>query len=230
MITIIHGDDISSSRQFYLEQKQKSKNRIEFEGEKITLSELSQIIGGQSLFGEQKDVFIENFLSSKKSKDLKPMIDFLKNNHKNLNVFLWEKQQLTSASVTPFKDAIVKKFSLPQALFSFLDSIVPGNSTKSIKLFHETLESSKEEVVFFMLVRQFRLLLALSENSEDEQIDEFKRMVPWQKPKLAKQAERFGKDQLITNYKKLFEIDLGIKTGASSLPLTQSIDFFLLSL
>ncbi|MBU2632524.1 hypothetical protein KKG52_02300 [Patescibacteria group bacterium] len=229
MITIIHGDDISSSRRYFIEQKEKSKNHIDIEGDKINLSDLAQVIGGESLFGEQKDVFIENLLSSKKSKDAKSTVDSLKDNHKHLNIFLWEKQELTVSNTSFFKDAILKKFTLPKSLFAFLDSLKPNNSNVSVKLFHETLKSSKEEIIFFMLIRQFRLLIALLEQ-DSEQIDEVKRMAPWQKQKLINQSKLFGPIILKQAYQDLFKLDLGIKTGSGIFTLIPAIDFFLLSL
>ena len=109
-----------------------------------------------------------------------------------------------------------------------MDSIKPGNGPQLVKLFHQTLETAEIEIIFFMLIRQLRLLLALSEKEETpESIDEIKKMAPWQKGKLHNQAAFFTQEQLLTLYQKLFVIEVGQKTGGLSSSLTSTIDFFL---
>ena len=80
-----------------------------------------------------------------------------------------------------------------------------------------------------MLVRQIRILLALSEKSS-EQIDEVKRLAPWQLNKLQRQAVSFTPSQLIDLHTQLFEIDRDMKTGELSTPLSTTIDILLLSI
>ena len=85
------------------------------------------------------------------------------------------------------------------------------------------------ELIFYMIVRQFRLLLSLtSEGSKN--IDEAKRLAPWQSSKLKSQSKLFGKDRLIEIYKKLYKIDYETKFGLTSLPLNSTIDIFLIDL
>jgi hypothetical protein len=61
-------------------------------------------------------------------------------------------------------------------------------------------------------------------------IDEVKRMAPWQMGKMQKQSGMFGDSKLKENYQKLFEIDLGSKTGKIPYSIERSIDFFLAAL
>lgn len=91
------------------------------------------------------------------------------------------------------------------------------------------MSQTPEELIFFMLIRQFRLLLAVSEEGIDS-IDEMKRIAPWQKSKLNSQARSFGKESLLDIYNKLYKIDSETKSGKSALTLTQAIDFFLAGL
>jgi DNA polymerase III delta subunit len=91
----------------------------------------------------------------------------------------------------------------------------------------------EEEAVFYMLIRQFRTLLALHPNASNKlenQIEELKRAQPWQKEKLMKQSHLFTLPQLIRLYTHLFELDKGQKTGNLTLPLRSSIDIFLLEI
>jgi DNA polymerase III delta subunit len=83
------------------------------------------------------------------------------------------------------------------------------------------------EILFFMIVRQFRLMLG---EERGELIEETKRMAPWQASKIRNQVRSFGKEKLNNSYNKLFETDLFLKTGRIPYSLEKSIDFFLLDL
>jgi hypothetical protein len=84
------------------------------------------------------------------------------------------------------------------------------------------------ELIFFMIVRQFRLMISQLETGA--KIEETKRLQSWQTGKLSSQANSFGKERLISLYDKLFEIDLAQKTGKLPYSLDKSIDIFLLAL
>lgn len=223
MITIIHGDDISKSRECFLFEKQKRKNPIVLEKD-ATLSDLIQQIEGGNLFFESKDIFIDNLFSSKKSNSIefKQIIDYLNKSAKDFCFFLWENKILDKKTLLLFKNSDVKTFSLPQTLFTFLDGIKPNNKD-NIRLFHDSLKNLSEDQLFYMIIRQFRLLIALLDESGDR-IDEIKRLMPWQKSKLVKQASDFGVKKLLNIYKELLKIDLEQKTGLLGCSLTQAID------
>lgn len=229
MITIIHGDDLASSRSFFYEQKKKAQSPVFLEGEKVTLTDLIQVLEGGSLFENTKKVFIENFISSKKSpKDIKDLIELI-NTHHAYGIYLWEEKKLNAKDLSFFKDADIKLFKLPTVLFRFLESIKPSNASYQIELFHKALSTLNAELIFSMMVRQFRLLLSVSSDGKQE-IDEVKKLASWQKGKLERQARSFSGEKLLKSYNKLFVIDLEQKTGASPLPLDRAIDFFLFSL
>ena len=63
MITIIHGDDVLSSRNYLLEEKNKSTSNFAFEGKNMILNDLIQVIESEGLFTDTKTIFIENFLA-----------------------------------------------------------------------------------------------------------------------------------------------------------------------
>jgi hypothetical protein len=98
-----------------------------------------------------------------------------------------------------------------------------------INLFHNALKNTLEELIFFMLQRQFRLLLAVCQN-ENTSIDEVTRLAPWQKSKLERQAKFFQSDKLLTTYKKIYQIEMAQKTGNLPYSLICAIDFLLLDL
>ena len=233
MITVIHGDDISKSREYLLELKQKHKNFISFDGNKLTIAELIQNIEGSSLFGSTKTIFIEEFLTKfkKTDKESKEIFDLIVKNSKSSVFVLWESKEILKKELFIFKDSIIKVFKLPKNIFLFLDNLKPGNSKNLLNLFHQALDSGiKEELILFMLQRQLRILLALSESSDRESIEELSRLAPWQTEKLEKQTKLFDQSSLKKAYKKLYKIEIGQKTGSLSLSLTQAIDFLLLEI
>ena len=233
MITIIHGDHISESRKYFLELKDKQKNGLSFEGSKITLTDLVQNIEGSGLFDDSKTIFIEDLLTKlkKTEKTAKEILNFIAKNSKESTFVLWESKEITKRDLFIFKDAIARVFKLPKNIFLFLDNLRPNNSKHLLSLFHQAIDSGiKEELILFMMQRQMRLLLALSEPSENGQIEEVARLPPWQMDKLIRQAKSFDTLKLKNIYKKLYEIEIGQKTGGLSLSLIQSIDFLLLEM
>jgi len=247
MITIIHGDDTAKSRKFFFDEKERYKDSVLLDGEKITLTDLTQIFEGGGLFSEMKTVFIEQFFNRKKKKEEFALFATYLQKQSSNTIFLWEGKELDRGALASFKTAVPRVFKLPQTLFLFLDSIRPGNGKQLIVLFHQTIAVTEAEMVFFMLVRQVRLLLAvnpsqpplvrgggsfspLDKGESEGVIDELKRLAPWQKSKLEKQAELFGKEKLQEFYAKLFAIEVAQKTGGLASPLSATIDFLLLEI
>jgi DNA polymerase III delta subunit len=232
MITIIHGDDITSSRNYFLEIKQKQKDALSFDGTKITITDLVQNIEGSGLFGDSKTIFIEDFLTKVKKidKDAKEILGFIAKNSEESNFVFWESKEISKRDLFAFKNAVTKLFKLPKNIFLFLDNLRPNNSKSLLNLFHQAIDSGiKEELILFMMQRQFRILLALSEHC-DTPIEEVARLAPWQMGKLERQVQSFNQSKLKSIYEKLYEIELGQKTGGLSLSLTQTIDFLLLEM
>ncbi len=234
MITIIHGDDTLLSRNYFSELKQKYKGLVVFDGNKVTITDLVQNIEGSTLFGSPKAIFIEELLTKLKKTNppaggSKEILDFIFKKSKSSNFILWESKEILKKDLSLFKEAVVKFFKLPKNIFLFLDNLKPGNSKNLLNLFHQALVSGiKEELILFMIQRQIRILLALSDPSGNESIDEIIRLAPWQMGKLERQAKLFNLQSLKKIHRKLYEIEIGQKTGTLSLSLIQAIDFLLL--
>lgn len=229
MITIIHGSDTALARKYFFDQKENAIGSQLINGQSITLTDLIQIFEGGELFATHKKFFIESLIGKrKKSRELDSLIDVINKNSADNDISIWEGKDLTPAVLKQFKNAENKQFKLPQALFTFLDQIKPGNGASLIKLFHQTIETTDPEMVFFMFVRQVRLLLYMKEPG-NEPIEEIKRMT-WQMSKLKSQASDFDINQLKTLYKRLFEIEKGFKTGTLAINPVQTIDMLLLSI
>ena len=224
MVILLHGDDNVSSRTAFANLKDKGS--VSFDAEGLSFWDFSQTVSGMGLFKDTKKIFIEN-LFSKKVKSFVEVIDLINESSKNLEFYIWNGSEVSVKQASVVKNLKAENFKLPKNLWTFLDNIRPGNLA-SIRLFHKVLEEADENVIFSMIVRQFRLLLSVRSNIRA--IDEAKRMAPWQRSKLQRQAQSFSEESLLTTYKKLFEIDQKHKTGLLDIPLSKSIDFFLLGL
>lgn len=230
MITILHGNDIVSSRNFFGELKNKAKTSVSFQISSLTVTDLAQVLTGGGIFGSEETIFIEDLLSQKKkTTNADSILSYLLKNHDTGSIVLWEGKEITGLTLKRFTNATVKMFRISPLIFSFLDTLAPGSGPKLITLLNKTLETSEIELIFYLLIRQFRLLLAMS-NEQSTLIDELKRLQPWQKSKLKQQAFRFSQEALCENYKKLYAIETGQKTGTLAAPLRISIDFFLLEI
>jgi hypothetical protein len=230
MLTIIHGSDITRSRKAFLDEKNKYPDAVQLEADQVNLSDLAQLFQGGGLFGETKHIFIEQYLTKKKkNSDYKAILTYFEKSAAENTIVFWENKELERSTLNELKHATINVFKLPQTLFQLLDAIAPGNNKTIIKLFHETIDTAETEMVFFMLVRQIRILLALSDQTQTaEVIDEVKRLAPWQKTKLEKQAKNFEVSHLLQLYDRLFQIETAQKTGALTQSLICTIDFFLL--
>ncbi|HEV2339872.1 MAG TPA: hypothetical protein VGT05_03860 [Patescibacteria group bacterium] len=227
MITVIHGSDITASRNYLHEEKIKYKEKIIL-SPSATVTDIMQVFSPNKLFGEMQTVFLEEFLTQKKSqKEIDVIASFLLK-QKQTNIFLWEGKELTKKQLALFPAVTVKAFAVPRIVFTFLDGILPQNTKKTISLYHQVLQHEDAPYVLFMLMRQVRLVLAVCDKTIAE-ITEVKRLAPWQLSKLKKQANAFTQDQLLALHEKLFQLELGQKTGGLVMSLEKELDLFLLS-
>lgn len=243
MLTLIHGDDTSASRNYYFDVKQIPGEKVTLDGVSVSPTDLQQVISGEDLFGTKKHVFIENLISKRKSsKDIESLVGLILAS--GADVTLWESKELTPKQVGLLKGANVKVFKIPATIFALLDALKPNNGKQLIELFHKTLADKEAEFVLVMLQRQVRILLALSSvipakaGTQNKELDpgsqsgmtisELSRMQPWQKGKLEKQAKLFTIEQLVQLHTSLFDLELGMKTGGLTQSLENEIDLFLL--
>ncbi len=227
MVTIFHGDNTSASREAFISQKQNAPDHISLRAGEFSITDLLQAFQGSKLFSQTTTVFIENLLTKTKAeKELDAIANCIVDNDA-ASTFLWEAADVSRKITSLFPKAKIQLFRLPSSLFQFVDSLGLKQQDELIKLFHQTLESTDVVIIVAMLQRQIRLLLGVKEQAE---IDEVKKLAPWQKSKLERQVNAFSRYALLKLHEKLFRLDFNQKTGESALPLTTSIDFFLLSL
>lgn len=225
MIFLIHGNDILSSRKYFIDQK--DENSLLIDAQDLNLIELKQTIQGSGLFNNSKKILLDNLFTKKGQKYIDDVITII-NENPEAEVIIWSNKEITNKKIATLKNYSDKKFNYPQNLWNFLDNLTPNNS-ESILNFHNTLNTTEPEIIFSMIIRQFRLLLGISSDDKNN-IDELKRIAPWQKTKLLRQSSLFNTNKLEKIYKKLYIIDKNLKTGKTNLTLTQNIDIFLLEI
>lgn len=228
MITILHGDDIATSRKYY--KTLQKKDDPFFDGDRITLEDIKNAVQSTTLFDDSKTISIENFFSKRKpSKEMETIIEYVKISGKDHDVLFWESKPLSKKTLSAFSNATIKAYTFPQSLFAFLEALQPENTKTLLNLYHQALTHTEAEMILAMLTRQVRLLLVISEDSANP-IEEMKRLAPWQKSKLLFQSRQFSLQKLQNLHSQLYTLDVQSKTGGLSLPLSQSIDIFLASI
>ena len=229
MIQILHGDNIVASRNVLQMAKKMAREKevLVFDGKKVNLTDLKQALEAQSLFGQEKLVVIENLISkNKKQKTDNRILNYLKALPADTDLILWEGKKIDGRVLSPFKNAKAQLFKTPAIIFKFLESLRPGNQRMMLSLLENCAKTEPIELIFHMIVRQFRQLLLVKDLGKEG----ISRIAPWQYAKLTNQANCFTLDKLLKIYKKLLEIDWQQKTGQTVFDLKRAIELLLIDL
>lgn len=219
MITILHGDNYTASRNILNEVK----NATKLDAKKITEEALVQALDSKALFEEDRPIVIENLLTLPRSKQKQTLIDIVIN-AQDKQIFMWDKKSITPSIKKQFPKATIKEFKLTKTIFQFLDSLRPNNQSNILRLLHQTISTDPAELVFYFLHRRVsQLIQALSDPKE-------LKGAPWQLGKVKSQANQFKLDQLLNLHKSLVNIDFQIKSGQSVTPLASQLDLLFLNL
>lgn len=231
MLHLFHGDQIEASRQelHILRQQFKKAEVVELDGKTMTDTDFVQATEATSLFGGDRLVIIENLFTkqiAKKKELLEKYALLIKALPKETDVVFWEEKELgkTILSIFP-KSTDFALFKPDRLIFTLMDAIRPNNTLQLVDLMNSAVLKDAPELIFTMLVRQFRYLLMVKELGK--QIPE---LSPWQASKFARQAQFFDLKHLVTQYRKLLEIDVKIKTGETPFSLTEEMRLFLIQI
>lgn len=231
MIFLFHGDDLLRSRLAFEQVKaaHQDAETLTFEGKKISLTELKEVMETGSLFGRSRLIVIENLLSSKKGVSLQEIVSYLQLKRANIDLVLYENETLNKTLLSKLPDAKVELFKHEPVMFKLLEALRPNNVRQTIELWQLTCRSESPEIIFFMMVRHLRLLLLIKEGVE-EGVDEIVRLAPWQKERLTKQSGYFTLEQLVKLYHELLDIDHRQKSGEAPFALGKTLELFLINL
>lgn len=226
MIFIFHGEGTATSRNLLQNAIAKEKllgHEIRVvEGDKLSPRDFDSIISTASLFS-QETLVIEGLLSRMKSRDKDTCIDLLAKYVGDKNILLWDKKEITASNLKKFSSAKISNSKAPTALFTFMESIYPGNRERALSLMHEVISGTEDIIVFTMLARQISYLIMMKSATSPK-------FSPWQIDKLRVQASKWSPKQLSNFLSELLKIDFVIKTGTTKLSYTDHLDILLLNL
>ena len=229
MLIIIHGDDVASSRRKLRElvDENKDDEKIFLDGRKLTLEELVLACESSSMLFNKKLIVIENFLGSPKNKNKENIISYLNCECENSDIILWDDKKIDKRTfAVSLKKYAEYPLMLPANLFKFLDSIGVDQRNLIVGMFHSLLATLEAEMIFSMLVRQWRnMIIAIDANKLNPA-----GLASWQLGKLRAQARVFGNNKLISSYRTLLTIDYKIKSGLTPFSMRQLLDIFFLNL
>ncbi|KKR31345.1 MAG: hypothetical protein UT63_C0073G0011 [Candidatus Gottesmanbacteria bacterium GW2011_GWC2_39_8] len=229
MITILHGENTVLSRQELntIKTQSKDKETISLDGKSLDITKLTQALEARSLFVEEKLVIIENFLTRLGRKTKDDVLEYLSKSEIQPELVLWEGKEISKALLTKyFPKAKVRAFKPEASMFKFVESIGVVSVHDLLLLHHDLLKKEAAELVWFMIVRQFRYMI-LARDMGETGLAEFP---PWQRGKYISQSKFFSLQQLILAYRKLLEIDLKIKRGLTPMPMDSLLDIFITSI
>lgn len=229
MIILLHGDNITASRDALTSLKLESKDREirGLDGNGLDATVLTQALESGGLFGTEILIVLENLItkSSKKGKTTDELLDVLVRNEKNAKVILWEGKEVTPTVIKRLGSHVdARLFKTPKVIFQLLDGIRPHGGVALLPLLQQTLKTDAAELFFAMLVRRTRQLTMLCDGVTPEGLQ------AWQASRLTSQSKLFTIDKLLSMEKRLLDIDVSIKTGASPFPLAQQLELFFVDL
>ena len=230
MIILFHGDDIESSRtafQEYITKNAKGDIR-RLDGKHIDETALIQSLESHALFAEQQCTIIENFFSplgSRKTKKAEQYAGHFASVPKEQIVILWEPKELGKEllGLLP-KDSIATVFSYPKIIFTFLDSLKPGNTQSSLGYLSQLTKTEPIERIWSMVVTRIRQLMECKDGVMPDKTS------PWQQSRLTNQARLFTIDKLVQMHTQLRKSEYTLKNGMTPFQLTDLLEQILIHL
>lgn len=228
MLTIIHGENIVKSRLELekIKKQNQEKEIILVDGRKINLTVLKEALESGSMFKADRLVIIEDLFSIRSKIELEKIINYIVSKQYSSELILWEKESLTKTLLTKLKADQALEFKPEQMVFKFLDSLKPGNVQESLILLAKLLKTDEPEIVIFMIIKRFRLLLLIKDKITSG-TDDLNKLASWQISNLTKQANYFTLESLVQIYHQLLEIDAAQKTGQASFNLKKTLELFI---
>lgn len=117
-------------------------------------------------------------------------------------------------------------------IFEMVEAVTRGNARQGMKLLHQMLEKEDAQVIFGMLVRQFRMLIQakyiLDNRGGANEVASALKTADFVTRKLIEQARRFSLAELQGIYRKLLDIDMESKN--STTPWEVALDTFVVEI
>jgi len=204
MIYIFHGNDSNQSYTAYSETLKKYQNYEKYHenNKSFNPDTFDRFLNTPSLFSEPKAIIIDNFFSIPKAAFDKAIS--LLNSHSEFGYLFWQDKKIEAAKLKLFSKAEIKSFTLPELLFSCLNSISPKNQKNFLEKYQALLNSMPFELALF-----------------------------WFKNTLRRQLttySKFSPENLKRSYLHLIELDNAIKNGTLHQPKEYALEHVILTL
>lgn len=228
MITILHGDDIVTSR----EELQRmlatftGKDIRHVDGAKLEASQLVQAVESSSLFGGGSVTVIERLFGKlgRKLKLIESYAKIISHASDTQDIVLWEDSALGVSVLKQFPKARIHEFKTPVIIFQLLDGLKPNCANALLPLLARIHSTQAAEITYSLIVRRVRQLIQRLDNVSVEGL------APWQATRLTAQARLFTMDQLVAMHETLLSYDIAIKTGTSPFTLSKLLEQCIISL
>ncbi len=168
MIYIFHGDNTPQSYSAFSQNLDTKANFQKFKSDvkNFDIDQLSRFLNTASLFSENKAIIIENFFSLPKNTFDKAVNTI--NSHPEYDYLFWQSKKIEATKLKIFPKAEIKIFSLPETLFTCLNSLRPNNQKDFVVKYQNLLSALPFELILFWfkntLRRQLTTYSKFSEN------------------------------------------------------------------
>jgi len=227
MVILIHGDDTQAVVTSSDRVVHGYPIIIRIDLKRDGADELIRSLGTNALFADKKAVVVSGITSLKGKTAHKVYQEIMNyNSQKETLVCIVEQSVLSTSILKSFSEAKIEVYKLPKYFFTFLDNLIPKKGKSERELFHKLLAQNAPEQLFYALVNRIRLLLLVSSVYGMES-EEVRRMSDWQLQKIKQQTTYWDKSKLINFYKKLYDIEVGMKTSKLPLGLASHLDILI---
>jgi len=229
MITIVHGDNIESSRNELtsLISSAKDKEVRRLDGKHLDETALIQAMESNSLFSSNVIVIVENLFTplGRKTKRIKEFTKILDDNTQTADCICWEPKELSKEVLSCFTSKVTSKvFSIPKTIFIFLDNIKTNNAKMLLSMADELFLVSAPELVWNMMISRVRQLIQIQSGVNPAKLQS------WQVSRLTNQERSFTMDKLLKSYSKMLEMEYALKTGMSPFSMSETIKQWIIEL
>ena len=211
-ITVIEGEnEVASRKRFIFIKAEIRKRKWDIvKPVRVKDSYVYEQMANSSLFSEQT-LYVIDGTSVFLEKDYQWISQ---NSGLNFNLLIWHSGILSQKikKMLP-KETRYETFQLEKKVFMFLDSLIPGNGERSLKILQEILKTENVEFIFALMAKHFRDLLIAKENVN------LLGYPGWRARKVLDQAKKFEGECLARIVKSMADADTASKTGRAELEL-----------
>lgn len=213
MIILLHGSDVSASRQALLDLKKNySPDSVTtFNADKLDLAEFKRVRGTPSMFSDRRLIVVEGKSSPSTIKQFSHLTI-----SPDTDIVFWIGEDLKPSNklvkIAREAGGQVRLFreKIPKHVFGFLDALGCKNKKKAFLELHRLLDQGEAPLYLLtMIVWQFRNLLRVKVSKYQS----VKGINPYVLRKAKNQVKNFEAEDLVSIYKDLLRAEISLKNS-----------------